>query len=224
VVYFDFDNTITPFDVLDRVIERFSINRDWMLFEDAWIKGRIGSRECLAGQLRSIRATKKSLTEYLSTVPVDPYFAKLLILLKKMGIQSAILSDSFSFLIKFILKNNGVSDIDIFSNVLKIYNDRLIPSFPYANILCTKCAHCKKNNLTNETCPERKIIYIGDGLSDICPAQHSDIVFAKSTLLSHFRETQRQCLAFENFEDIYKYLKEYRNESNPKRIRTSVSA
>jgi 2,3-diketo-5-methylthio-1-phosphopentane phosphatase len=224
MVYFDFDNTITPFDVLDSVIERFSINRDWMIFEEAWIKGRIGSKECLEGQLRSVRATKKALSAYLSTVPVDPYFTKLLSLFKKMGVSPAIVSDSFSFLIRFILKNNGISGLRIYSNILKFYKDRLIPSFPYTNSLCSHCAHCKTSNLTNEVHREKKIIYIGDGLSDVCPAHYADIVFAKSTLLKHFRETQRQCLSFNNFEDIYNYLKEYRNESHPKVMRTIVSA
>ena len=57
VVFFDFDNTLTSFDVLDALIERFSINEDWKALERAWQAGRIGSKECLEGQLRSIRVT-----------------------------------------------------------------------------------------------------------------------------------------------------------------------
>ncbi|MCX5696960.1 MAG: hypothetical protein NTU54_03145 [Candidatus Omnitrophica bacterium] len=42
---FDFDNTITPFDVLDDIIEKFSVNDDWVVYEEAWRAGfanRIG--------------------------------------------------------------------------------------------------------------------------------------------------------------------------------------
>ncbi len=223
MVCFDFDNTITPFDVLDSIIERFSINRDWMIFEKAWSNRLIGSKECLEGQLSSIHVTKKDLTAYLSTIPVDPCFIKLLALIKKIGMTPVILSDSFSFLIKTILKNNKISGVRIYSNTLRFRKDRLIPSFPYTNLLCAHCAHCKTSNLANKTHPEKKILYIGDGLSDICPAHHSDIVFAKSTLLKHFRETQRPCLSFNDFGDIYNYMREYDNESRSKRMPTAAS-
>ena len=35
-VYFDFDNTITKFDVLDAIIEQFSIDREWVAYEEDW--------------------------------------------------------------------------------------------------------------------------------------------------------------------------------------------
>ncbi len=67
-VFFDFDNTITDFDVLDGIIEQFSVNRDWVAYEEAWKKGKIGSRQCLEGQLRSIRVERAQLHDYLKTV------------------------------------------------------------------------------------------------------------------------------------------------------------
>lgn len=223
-VYFDFDNTITPFDVLDGIIEQFSINRDWEMLEDAWQNGRIGSRECLAGQLSCIRVTKRVLSEYLSTVPLDPCFSRLLDLLRHMGISPTILSDSFSFLIEYILKNNGIQNVAVCSNRLTFDHDRLVPSFPYTNSLCPHCAHCKTSNMVKEAQHDMKTIYIGDGLSDICPAHHADYVFAKATLLEHFKKTERQCMAFRDFEAIYNYLKEYCNESLPERMRAGFAS
>ena len=81
-VYFDFDNTITRFDVLDAVIEQFSIDREWVAYEEAWRAGDIGSKECLEGQLRSIRCTRESLAEYLATVTLDAHFKRLFALLQ----------------------------------------------------------------------------------------------------------------------------------------------
>lgn len=213
MVYFDFDNTITSFDVLDGIIEQFSINRDWVAYEEAWKQGKIGSRQCLEGQLRSIRVTKKQLLEYLCTIKVDAHFDKLLRLLRAAGINPVILSDSFSFLIEYILQHNAIHGIKVYSNQLKLYKDTLVPFFPYTNSLCPHCAHCKTSTLSNEAFKDKKVIYIGDGLSDVCPAHHADIVFAKSTLLRHFQETERDCLAFNDFEDVYTYFKERIHES-----------
>ncbi|MCX5895017.1 MAG: MtnX-like HAD-IB family phosphatase [Proteobacteria bacterium] len=223
MVYFDFDNTITTFDVLDGIIEQFSINRDWVAYENAWRAGHIGSKECLEGQLRSIRGTRKTLREYLSTISLDIHFKRLLALLRSKGINPIIVSDSFSFFIEYILRINGVKGLKVYANRIRFYGDRLIPSFPYTNSLCSHCAHCKTNNLSDDNGDrEKKIIYIGDGLSDVCPAQHAHRVFAKSTLLDHFSTTQRHCLPFKDLGDVYNYFKEYCNGSETEALQRTV--
>lgn len=215
MVFFDFDNTITAFDVLDGVIEKFSINRDWVAYEEAWKQGKIGSRQCLEGQLRCIRVTKQALSEYLSGIKVDRHFTRLLALLREVGINPVILSDSFSFMIDFILKNNGIAGVKVYSNKFRFYTDRLIPSFPYINNLCSHCAHCKTSTLSNEAFKNKIVIYAGDGLSDVCPACHADIVFAKNncSLLKHFTETGRECLAFNDLGDMYNYFRNMQDAS-----------
>lgn len=205
-VFFDFDNTITFFDVLDDIIERFSINRDWVGFEKGWKKRKIGSSDCLKGQLQSVRINKKDLLVYLSLIRIDPRFHKFIAILKKERMKPIIISDGFTFIIKFILKNNGIKGIKVYANTLKLSGDRLIPLFPYKNKHCLLCAHCKRKTLEKEA-GDKVIIYIGDGRSDICPAEYSDLVFAKGSLLEHFRKTKRLCIGFNNLEDIYGYLK-----------------
>jgi 2,3-diketo-5-methylthio-1-phosphopentane phosphatase len=207
MVFFDFDNTITPFDVLDDIIKRFSINKNWEKFERAWKRGLIGSRYCLEGQLRSVRVTKNDLLRYLARIRIDPHFHKLSAILEKEDIRSVILSDSFSFIIESILRNNKIKGVKVYANSLRFYRDRLIPSFPYRNRYCQRCAHCKKKNLLKKNISDKIIIYIGDGHSDVCPAECSDIVFAKGSLLKHFRKTKRLCVAYNKLEDISNYFR-----------------
>ena len=73
-VFFDFDNTITHFDVLDDIIKRFAVNKGWKEWEEAWEKGRIGSRRCLKEQMSLVAIGRKELLKYLSGVRIDPYF------------------------------------------------------------------------------------------------------------------------------------------------------
>jgi 2-hydroxy-3-keto-5-methylthiopentenyl-1-phosphate phosphatase len=205
-VFFDFDNTITFFDVLDDIVERFSVDREWIAYEKAWKEGRIGSSVCLKGQLQSVRISKKDFSVYLSLIKIDPRFLKFISILKKEGMKPVIVSDGFASVIKFILKNNGVTGVKVYANTLKFSKDKLIPLFPYRNRQCRLCAHCKRNTLKKEA-RDNVIIYIGDGRSDICPAEYSDLVFAKGSLLEHFRKTKRLCIGFNNLDDIYGYLK-----------------
>src|SRR5437016_3304830 len=85
-VFFDFDNTMTTSDVLDDLISRFSINNHWEALEKAWHEGKIGTKECLEGQLRNVRISKNALHNFLKKVELDPHFHQLLTLLVREGI------------------------------------------------------------------------------------------------------------------------------------------
>lgn len=205
---FDFDNTITPFDVLDDIIEKFSVNDDWVVYEEAWRAGEIGSKECLAKQIASVRISRRQLSGYLADIKVDPYFSGLLASLKKEGAEPAIVSDNFSFIVESILKNNGIKTIEVFANRIGFDKDRLVPFFPHQHDACPCCANCKTRHLTKYSSAGNIVVYIGDGLSDTCAAQNASLVFAKGHLLEYLRKKGVSCTAFENLGDIQRYLGE----------------
>ena len=206
-VFFDFDNTITPFDVVDSIVETFSVNKNWQDFEAAWKKGRIGSKDCLSGQLRSVRIDKKGLDRYLAGIKVDPYFKKIIALLRKNGVKPVIVSDSFLYFIRSILRNNGIKDIKILSNTIKLSRGRLIPSFPHQHDSCTICGNCKTGHLAKGRSVEKVIVYIGDGLSDLCPSKNSDIVFAKGSLKKYLLKEGKPFISFNDLKDVYNFMR-----------------
>ena len=208
-VYIDFDNTVTLVDVLSQLIESFSINDDWRGLEKGWESGEVSAKECLIGQLKGIRIYQGELNEYLKTIEIDPYFSKLIDLLREKGIEFSILSDNFETIIKFILDNHGIKGVPVYANHLRIFRNRLFPSFPYQNSYCRLCAHCKKVHFMNVPhSMEDPVIYIGDGQSDICPARQADIVLAKDKLLKYFKEHELPCIEFNNLAKVYDYLNE----------------
>ena len=141
------------------------------------------------------------------TAPMLPAENRLLAMLRREGIKPVILSDNFTFIIETILKNNGLHGLKVYANGLKFRNDRLIPMFPYSDRSCVRCAHCKKKNLLRKDLRDKVIIYIGDGMSDVCPCRYANIVFAKDDLLDYFRKDKRLCLAFNTIEDIKNYFR-----------------
>lgn len=207
-VFFDFDNTITVSDVLDDAIKRFAVDKSWIELEEAWGAGKIGSRECLSGQLRSVRVSKNEFFQYLTTVKIDPFFKKILEFLQTKAIKPVILSDNFLFMVRRILKKQGITGIKIYSNRGSFSGNRFKLSFPYLNKKCLRCAHCKRNSLLDNSKKSDFKIYVGDGLSDLCAAQEADLVFAKDSLLAHFKKTKRPCVAFKTLRDVYNYLRE----------------
>lgn len=206
IVFFDFDNTITSFDVFDGIVTNFSVDKEWIKLEHAWKAGKIGSKECLEGQLRSVRVSKPDLVDYLSTIEIDPYYEKICDLFSRKGIESMIVSDSFSLFIKEILRLKGIKGARIFANQIRFEGDRLIPSFPYQSPDCQRCAHCKRRHLLENA--HKMKVYVGDGLSDVCPSVHADLVFAKEALLQHFKSSGRSCLEFKDLRDVFNFFEE----------------
>ena len=207
-VFFDFDNTMTRTDVLDNIIKDFSVNDDWEALQRSWENDEIGTKECLEGQMRGLRVTKKRLNQYLTKVELDRSCYKILSFLSKEGIPPVILSDNFTPIIEQILDHHGIKGVKVYANALRYYKDRLIPSFPYDNPFCPSCAHCKKIHLTRDQHVNKLIVYIGDGRSDFCPAEVSDIVFAKDKLLAHMKKEGWEHIPYKNLGDVYHYFKE----------------
>jgi len=207
-VYFDFDNTITGFDVLDDIIQRFSVNEDWKRSERAWEAGEIGSRECLEQQLAQVRISEAALRDYLGSIRVDPAFPLIIDWLRKREVAPVmILSDSFRAVIATILENNGIADLTIRANELQLDGDQPVVSFPYYNSICSRCANCKTSHLFRRGRPEgTRKIYIGDGLSDACPAGFCEIVFAKDKLLKHLSDIRKDCIPFRDLGTVYLHL------------------
>jgi len=204
IVFFDFDNTITCADVLGAVIERFSINDEWKPAEAAWRSGQIGSRECLEIQLKGVRVKREKLIRLITGIPIDHSFVKLLRYLNQNQIPFMIVSDSFSWLIRTVLNHHGIHDVPIFANRLEFDRDRLVPSFPFLSPDCSKCAHCKKIHLLKNAGKTR--IYIGDGISDVCPAMEAEIVFAKGDLAQYLECKGRSYFPFQGLETVHDFF------------------
>lgn len=207
IVFFDFDNTITTCDVFDDMVMRFSKDEQWINLEKRWRAGKIGSKECLEGQLKGVRITKKALDEHLSGIKLDPYFKRLLEFLDARRIKKIILSDNFDYVLKRILNRHALNKVKIYSNKLLFFRDRLIPRFPFTSTNCKVCAHCKTRNLLENSGKDSIIFYIGDGNSDICPAGYSDIVFAKKDLLKYCKNKKLHFHRYNSLRDVYDYFK-----------------
>ncbi len=204
-VFFDFDNTITSFDVLDDIIDRFCFDKECRRFELLWQEGEISSAECLRVQMGLIKSSRREIEEYLAKVEIDPYFKKLLFLFKEAGIKVIILSDSFHFLIENVLRNNRLEGIDIYANKMEFTSSGIKTYFPYASSRCLMCGHCKKETLLRLK-RQGKTIFIGDGRYDLCPAMAADFIFAKDNLAA---ELKKKIIPFEEFDslaDIYSFL------------------
>lgn len=71
---------------------------------------------------------------------------------------------------------------------------------------------------------DQVIVYIGDGISDRCPVQYADIVFAKDSLVSYCETHNITFHRFNDFSDVLKKFRELVETKKPRKRRTAELA
>jgi 2,3-diketo-5-methylthio-1-phosphopentane phosphatase len=205
VLFFDFDNTLTDGDLLDQLIEAYSPNEAWRDWEHAWATGGLAARDCLRLQVENMRVSRAALFEQLAHVRIDPVFPLIVEWARVHGVPVNIVSDSFLPLITQVLRANGIERMRIFANDLAFAGpDRLIPSFPYHDAAFPRSANAKARHLAAYR--GRRIVFAGDGHSDLDAALAADVVFAKSTLARELDTRGVSFYPFDTLEPVLAFL------------------
>ena len=219
-IFLDFDGTITQNDLTDVIFKKYGdfdgtlaklINKDISIF-DYWKEFAYALPEDFA---------KNGLNEIIENEQIDAYFANFLDLCNDKNIPIAITTDNFDLITKPFLQAKLSHDIyknNIENNIYcnKLFKDKSNygPQFPYANENC-QCmsAVCKRNVILSSTPDDSIVIYIGDGFSDFCAAEVSDIIFAKNTLAKYCSEKRIPHYTYKSFFDIVQIISKLLNKS-----------
>ncbi|MDR1084041.1 MAG: MtnX-like HAD-IB family phosphatase [Deltaproteobacteria bacterium] len=196
----DFDGTVTPADTTDLILARFALPQ-WEEVEAQWVSGQISSRECMHRQVGLLRADEKSLNALIDEIPLTDGFEKFMLFAEKHDLRPRIVSDGLDYVIRRVLSNHGFSEIPVIANRLMLTGDGFDLEFPHSSSACGSGV-CKCAAVAAES--GRRTILIGDGRSDICLSDQTDLVMARQgmPLESHCREKGRPYKSFSNFFDI----------------------
>ncbi len=209
IVFTDFDGTIAVKDIGDAMFERFG-NLDICAESfDEYRRGAINAGDCWKKGFASVSSvTKEEFTEFALGHSIDVHFKTFTEFCDINNIPVTVLSDGFDAYIDPVLNREGLDTVKRFSNELQFNADGTVsPVFPFTDSECTRCANCKRNHIITRSNDDQVIVYIGDGISDRCPVQFADVVFAKDSLVS-FCETHN--ITFHRFEDFSDILKTFR--------------
>ena len=182
----DFDGTVSVEDTTDTLLERFG-REGWQALEDEWRAGRIGSRDCMAGQVALLDMDREQLDTHLDERQIDAAFAQFVGLAQEEGLPIEILSDGLDYGIHRILARGGLDWLPVTANALQNVSAREWRlNFPNASANCrVRSGTCKCARAAKAQTPRRKVLLIGDGASDFCVAEAADFVFAKGKLVAH---------------------------------------
>lgn len=206
-IFVDFDGTIAKKDVGNEIFKKFGKFEPYhsQLINDEISIFQYWHFVCSSF---SKKINEDLIKNFVSEFEVDSYFYDFASYCKINEIPITIVSDGFHLYIHTILEKNELNWIPVYSNHLSITGGVPKLFFPYATESCTcKCASCKRNIILSNTSGENIIIFIGDGYSDFCAAEHSDIVFAKGTLAAYCSSNKIPHYPFTTFFDVLRLLK-----------------
>jgi 2,3-diketo-5-methylthio-1-phosphopentane phosphatase len=218
-LFIDFDGTITTVDVGEEMFLKFGDPERAFNIIDQWVKDEITSIQTwqlLCETVKNFDTGK--FDEFLNSIKIDDSFIEFEQFCRSNNLDTWIVSDGLDYYINRILKNYHLEHLNLFSNRLTISEtNELIPSFPYTDEECRRCANCKRNHILNNSSDTDFTVYIGDGYSDTCPAQYCDFVFAKNSLLKYCEVNRITYFPFSTFSDVQKRMNELINKKRLKK-------
>jgi 2,3-diketo-5-methylthio-1-phosphopentane phosphatase len=202
IILCDFDGTVSVEDVTDSLLERHA-HPDWMRLERRWKAGKIGSHDCMAGQIALIDADRRQLDALFNTMRIDRMFPAFVEAALTARIPIRVVSDGLDKAIESILARHQLDHLPIAANCLESAGPRNWQlSFPYANDACKVASGmCKCAQVALARTRKKKVLLIGDGASDFCAAGAVDLVFAKHRLIEHCRAHGLPYIPITGFED-----------------------
>jgi 2-hydroxy-3-keto-5-methylthiopentenyl-1-phosphate phosphatase len=199
-IFVDFDGTITERDLLDTIAQTFGDPEVYAEVDRGLDERRLTLHEVLRREFEPVRAPLQEVVDWvLENASVRPGFGELVRQARERGWRVVVISSGFRELIQPVLEREGAGDLELLSNSVDPDPRGWRASFR-DEASCAVCGEpCKRASVVAESDGGEKV-YVGDGISDRCGAEASDLVFARRGLAAYLSE---RGVPFEPFEDFH---------------------
>jgi 2,3-diketo-5-methylthio-1-phosphopentane phosphatase len=204
----DFDGTISKGDIGNTLFKKFAGGTDWEELIASWVRGEIGSRECLTRECRLARVTREEVVALAESFEIDTHFPEFAHWCGAKDVPLIVVSDGLDFYIEVVLRKHGLSHLPIFANHLKFIENGIEPEFPYFGMGCERCGNCKGYHVNRYRARHGTVVFVGDGYSDKCALDESDLVLAKGDLARVCRELGKPHVPYGDFRDVKERVEE----------------
>jgi len=205
LVQCDFDGTVTEEDASFFILDAFA-QGDWRRLLREYKEHRISVGEFNTKAFAMVKDDKPTLLEALKgKVKVRAGLHELVNYCLKKGFRLVIVSNGLDFYIKAVLKDLGLENIEVHAAQASFHpegmkvqyvgpdGERLEDGFKEAYIKSfLKLGY--------------RVIYMGNGDSDVAPAKYAHHVFVTGDLWEYCRENNLKYKPFENFIDAVREI------------------
>ncbi|RJP78892.1 MAG: hypothetical protein C4524_05965 [Candidatus Zixiibacteriota bacterium] len=209
-VFCDFDGTLTSRDTLDLLLQRFAPPQ-WRELDAAMLSGRISEREGLKAEMALITASDEELMATLAReVRPAEGLDDLMELFRERGWPVTVVSGGLVHFAGALLRSWGYGDLPLLANSHRRNGGGGIEVVEADSPrIRERCSHCKSWHLRQALDRGATLVYIGDGLTDYCPAQLAHRRYAKGNLLAHLREQGVEAIPFRDLREVAEDLRRW---------------
>ncbi len=203
----DFDGTITEEDISFFLLDAFT-QGDWRLWLRKYKEHNISVGEFNTRAFAMVKADKNTLLKAIKgKINARAGFQELANYCLRKGFKLIIVSNGLDFYIKAILKELALENIEVHAAQASFYPEGM--KVQYTGPDGKRLEDGFKEAYIKSFLKLRyRVIYIGNGDSDIAPARYAHNVLATGDLLTYCRENNLNCKPFENFIDVVRELEQ----------------
>ena len=202
----DFDGTITEEDVSFLMLDAYA-DGDWRHLFREYQEGRITVGRFNMDAFAMVKADKDSLLEvFKNNIKIRTEFQELVDYCRGRDFRFVVVSNGLDFYIEEVLRDIGLADIEVIAARTRFETNGIRVQYidPDGNHLDKDFKGAYVDSFIKEG---YRIIYIGNGTSDIAPAKKCSHVFATGALLDYYKQTEVDYTAFTDFDQVIRGLK-----------------
>lgn len=201
----DFDGTVTEDDVSFLLLDIFA-QGDWRRLLRKYKEHEISVGEFNTRAFAMVKVDEQTLLGAIKgKVRIRAGFHELVDYCSMRDFRLVIVSNGLDLYIKAILEGIGLENIEVHGAQSSFHPEGMRVQYigPDGRQLDSglKDAYIKSFRGQNY-----RVIYIGDGDSDIPAAKHAHYIFARAELLAYYRENNPKCKPFDSFIDVVRGL------------------
>lgn len=197
----DFDGTATPHIAIDMLYREFG-SPACLEITQRWERCEISTPEEIQSCFATITASRTEMETFLASLSLDPGLPDLVSLCRQQGYRFAIVSDGLTWYINYILNRHDIHDVTIYANEIHFGPDGFRFSFPWYRPETPLRGTSKPTIVRRYQAEGAKVVFIGDGLTDVQAAEAADVVYARAGLWTYCREHHIPAIEFSDLADL----------------------
>ncbi len=207
LVQCDFDGTITIGDVSFIILDEFT-GPVWRKEFDDYMRGKITVNHFNSRAFARVRASREELDNFVRRKAViRPGLSELLQVCRDRGFRFVIVSNGMAFYIEVVLKMLGLESVEFVAGQAEFTPGGIRAWYPGPD--GKPMADGFKEAWTAHFLAQGyRVIYIGNGTSDMAPARRCSHIFAVDNLRAECQSAGVGHTPFDDLHDIARALKE----------------
>ena len=206
LVQCDFDGTITELDASFLILEEFA-REDWHQVLQEHREHKISVGQFNARAFAMVKVEQKTLLRtIMRKVNLRAGFSEFVDYCSKRDFRLVIVSNGLDFYIQALLDYYGLGEVEWHAAKTCFKDDNMEVQYIGPDGKLLEDAF-KEAYVQYYLTQDYRVIYVGNGDSDITPAKQAQHVFAREELLNYYQRNELNCKPFDDFNKVVKEMK-----------------